>query len=433
MNSVGQEIRAYVEELEIFDTHEHLPRFEELRETDTDLLKEYLLHYFNRDLVSAGMPRREVERLADISMPLAERWRSVEPYWELCRHTGYGRALDLAVQGLYDLPEISGKTIKEADRRFQASLQPGWFEHVLREKSRIAASVLDPKDGELACDERFFRAAHRLDFFVRPYGLEAFQRASAFTALRISSFDDWTAACARAFELAFQRGAVCLKIGLAYERPLSFRRVSRSAAEEQFNRLFDRLHVPDWSPARGLLPGRDLEDYMMHLILSLADKRGCVVQVHTGIQEGSGNLLNNSDPLLLSPLFLQYPNVAFDLFHMGYPFQGVVGVLAKNFPNVYADLCWAHIVSPRAARETLREWLEMLPLSKIFAFGGDYRLVDGVYGHQRIARANVSQALTQVVDSGSMSLERAKEAARLILRDNAMRVFAQPEAGGATS
>ena len=42
MNKIFDEIYSYVKDLEIIDTHEHLPAFEHLREKDTDILKEYL-------------------------------------------------------------------------------------------------------------------------------------------------------------------------------------------------------------------------------------------------------------------------------------------------------------------------------------------------------------------------------------------------------
>jgi hypothetical protein len=56
----------------------------------------------------------------------------------------------------------------------------------------------------------------------------------------------------------------------------------------------------------------------------------------------------------------------------------VVGALAKNFPNVLIDMCWAHIVSPRASIDALAAWLETVLVNKINGFGGDYLFVDGV-------------------------------------------------------
>ena len=79
----------------------------------------------------------------------------------------------------------------------------------------------------------------------------------------------------------------------------------------------------------------------MHHWLHRAGERGLACQFHTGLQEGNGNLLARSDPLLLNPLFLVYPGVRFDLFHVGWPFTETATALCKIFPNVFIDMCWA--------------------------------------------------------------------------------------------
>ncbi|HNT34306.1 MAG TPA: hypothetical protein PKH07_04835, partial [bacterium] len=61
--------------------------------------------------------------------------------------------------------------------------------------------------------------------------------------------------------------------------------------------------------------------------------------------------------------------------------------------------------------------------NKISAFGGDYCFVDGVYGHQFLARQNVAAALAQKVTDGAMSLARAKEISHWLFVDNPMRLF----------
>ena len=111
MDHIYQEIFDYVNTLEIIDTHEHLPGREESRDKQTDVLKEYLIHYFNRDLISAGLGAA-YEKVIDHKLPLMERWELVEPYWEAARYTGYGRALDISAQALYGIEGITRETIE---------------------------------------------------------------------------------------------------------------------------------------------------------------------------------------------------------------------------------------------------------------------------------------------------------------------------------
>ena len=147
------------------------------------------------------------------------------------------------------------------------------------------------------------------------------------------------------------------------------------------------------------------------------------MQIHTGLHAGNGNFIENSRPTHLTNLFFLYPRVRFDLFHVSYPYQGELAVLAKTFPNVYADFCWAHIISGSVARRTLHEMLETVPANKIFAFGGDYRYPELSYAHARMARENVARVLAAKVEEGFCSEEEALEIARMILHDNPDSLF----------
>ena len=93
------------------------------------------------------------------------------------------------------------------------------------------------------------------------------------------------------------------------------------------------------------------------------------------------------------------------------------------FPNVYVDMCWAHIVSHVTSRKVLGEWIEHFTYTKINGFGGDYSFVDGVYGHQYIARKNIAAALSDKVEDGLFDVEEACRIGKAILYDNPARIF----------
>lgn len=419
MSKVFEQIWDYVKDLEIIDTHEHLAHTEEARNRDTDFLKEYLYHYFSRDLISAGLSMAAYNRAVDNRHSLQERWALVEPYWEVCRNTGYGRALDIAARDLYGVEKICRSTLDQLDKGFKESLKPGHFRKVLKEKSKIRISLLDEN---LDCDKTFFRSVVRLDYFVKPTGISDIRKAEQQSGIRICSFDDWLQACETVLEKSMKAGAVALKSALAYDRSLHYERVTRHEAEQDSAGLFRTAHIPmDW--VNSVQFGKKFQDYMMHFILKLANRRNLVYQFHTGIQESSGNMIANSEPSLLSNLFLDYPDVQFDVFHMSYPYQNVLAVLAKNFPNVFIDMCWAHIISPVASVNALIEWIDSVPVNKISAFGGDFCFVDGVYGHQVMARQNVSKALAAKIDEGVIDLDRAKEIASMVFYKNPLRIF----------
>lgn len=420
-SKVFEQIFEYVRELEIIDTHEHLPHTEAAREMETDILKEYLRHYFNRDLISAGLKMEDYEKAINHQLDFMERWKLVEPYWDICRHTGYGRALDISVKELYGIEQICSSTIEELNAAFLKSLKPGHFHKVLKEKSKIKVSLLDSLTVELQWDPQFYRGVFRMDDFICPGGLNDVQNMEQKYGQPINSFEDWLEVCQKAFKKAVDAKVAALKCGLSYMRTLKFENVPKSEARDEFNQLLKRKTAHREGDHFRL--SKKFEDFMMHYVLELANEEGLAYQFHTGLQEGNGNIIYHSDPTLMSNLFLRYPNVRFDIFHIGYPYQQSLSALAKNFPNVYIDMCWAHIISPTACINALIEWVDSVPINKISAFGGDYCLVDGVYGHQYIARMNVSRSLAYKVEEGVFDVERAKMIAKMLFYYNPMKIF----------
>jgi hypothetical protein len=435
MSKAYEEILEHIEGIGVIDTHEHLPPREDLREGDTDVLKEYLSVYFNRDLISSGLPWEAYQKVINHEFPLMERWEIVEPYWENCRMTGYGKALDLTAQGLYGIDGIRRGSIEELNEAFLSSLQPGHFRRVLKDKCRLKICLLDKRlplrdlpyeaeilDSGVEVDRELFRCVYRLDRFVNPTNVNHIRWVEKLTARTVCCIDDWLEACELLLDRALSLGCIALKSGLAYHRSLQFERVNKAEAEAEFLQMFKVWHLPDWIE-RGFIMGKTFQDYMMHFILQLAEKRGLVFQIHTGIMEGSGNLIHHADPSLLSNLFLQYPSVKFDIFHMGYPFQNMLSVLAKSFPNVFINMCWAHAVSPAASIQALVEWVDTVPLNKISAFGGDLSFVDGVYGALHLSQRNVSMALAQKVAEGFLDLGGAKRLSEMFFHDNPLKLL----------
>jgi predicted TIM-barrel fold metal-dependent hydrolase len=162
---------------------------------------------------------------------------------------------------------------------------------------------------------------------------------------------------------------------------------------------------------------------MFHEIVRAGTETHVPIQIHTGLQEGNENLLANANPLLLASLFLEYRQAKFDLFHGGYPFMGEAIALAKNFSNVFLDLCWLHIISPSASARMLHEAIETVPSNKIFAFGGDFIIPEGAYGHSVMARQVVARVLAQKVEEGYLDEEEAMRLAHMILRENPAELY----------
>jgi hypothetical protein len=425
MDDLEHGLLAEISTMPVIDTHEHLPFAESDRPRDVDVLREYLGHYLSADLVSAGLPPADLERAKDVRIPLGERWERLEPFWEACRFTGYARALDIAVRGIYGIDGIRRGTLAALDAAFRASLEPGHFRRVLKGLCGIEVSLLDGFTGRFERDPQLFRRMWQPSYYLLPGPPKrrGIPWVDGILGRPVRTLDDWLEGFDRELEEAIASGIAGLKCALAYERSLAFPSVPVAEAREAFASAIASWERDGRAPdARTPLP-LAAQDFLMHHWLRRAGERGLPCQFHTGLQEGNGNLLANSDPMLLNPLFLAYPRVRFDLFHIGWPFTETTTSLCKNFPNVFVDMCWAHIISPVASRRALSGFLDALPFTKISAFGGDYLFVDGVYGHLQIARENVARVLAEKIREGTFGNERALAVARALFHDNPSRIF----------
>jgi len=428
-------LRSEIDRIALVDTHEHLLDERTRLQQSVDLFHLYA-HYASSDLVSAGLPADRMVWLRRTDVPLDERWAVFAPHWRAARTTAYGRAVLLAARELYDVEDINDRTYQSLSERMSAANRGGWYHQVLKERANIRVSVLDaleefdPTPVE-ETDRRYFVPVMRADPFLKLCDRPGLAAIECRTDRALHSLDDLVAALGALFERYVAAGAVAVKVAVAYERPIYFEKPTRHEAEQVFNRL---TRYPALSPALDFTPqppvsfaeAKPLQDYMMHQVLRRAADYGLPIQIHTGLQEGTGNFLSNAHPLQLVNLLIDYPEVRFDLFHAGYPYQSEMATLGKNFPNAFLDLCWVHVISPWVARRTLHEWIETVPGNKIFAFGGDYLFVEGAYAHARLARDNVAQVLAEKVTDGYLTESEASSLAHALLRDNAMSFFRLP-------
>jgi predicted TIM-barrel fold metal-dependent hydrolase len=117
----------------------------------------------------------------------------------------------------------------------------------------------------------------------------------------------------------------------------------------------------------------------------------------------------------------------FIFMHICYPYYEEILSVAKHYTNAYIDMCWSWIINPIAAKDFLKKYLVTAPANKILTFGGDYIPVEPVLGHAVVARRGIALALSELVEEGWLSLDRAVELADMIMHENARKIFNIPE------
>ncbi|NLT59633.1 MAG: amidohydrolase family protein, partial [Candidatus Hydrogenedentes bacterium] len=368
-----QALHEAIAAIPLIDTHEHI-KPEATLAGRTWSLFDFLEHYVSSDLVSAGMSREALEKLRqpDNGLSLEERWNLMAPYWPFAKTTGYGRAMTAYMRDLFGIDDINETTWAELSRRINdARSRPGWYRTVLKDKANIDCSLVITWPGEpVAVDRAFFRAVPILDHYAIPGTRAELEQLEKEAACSIQTLDQLLTAQETMLDAFTRQGIAAVKIFLAYRRTLRFDRVSKTEAARVFDRIWlsqtQDLAFDDLKP---------LQDFMTRTLIGRAAERGLPIQIHTGLQEGNGNYLANSNPTLLTNVIMEFSDARFDLFHAGYPFTGELAAMAKYFPNVSADLCWVQAISPHVFKRTLHEWLDTIPANKIFAGGGDSNYV----------------------------------------------------------
>jgi len=218
-------------------------------------------------------------------------------------------------------------------------------------------------------------------------------------------------------------GAASVKFEAAYLRPLDFGDPDRAMAQRVY------AHY-----AAGGVPTRaeykDLEDYLFRVIAREAGRLGMAVQIHALETFGGFYRSAGAAPRLLEPALndSSLRGTKFILVHGGWPLVNEMqGLLAK--PNVYTDIsAMVLILSPRVLAGVLRQWLGEFPDKVLFgtdAFDGGavQGWEQGAWVGSTTAREALGLALTGMMRDGEIDRDRAKELARMVLRENAIAAY----------
>jgi uncharacterized protein len=220
-----------------------------------------------------------------------------------------------------------------------------------------------------------------------------------------------------------QGGAVAEKFEAAYLRSLAFDRVDRAAAERVYRRF----------AAGGVAPDAEyklLQDYLFRFVAGECGRLGMAVHLHTMAGAGGYFDVGGANPLHLESV-LNDPSLRrtnFVMVHGGWPFtREITPLLAK--PNAYLDFSAQSLVlSPAALGGIIREWLEHVP-EKVM-FGTDAYPYSNEMGWEelglvaaRTGRQALAIALTGMMRDGEISRARAIELARMVLRENARKLY----------
>lgn len=368
----------------------------------TSLIANYALD----DLVCAGLPIAAAQELLRSTQEPLEKWRTVEPYVEAARATGYLRAVDLSTERLFG-SRLSGQTVEELDRALRDLRREGYYAHVLRDVANVERCHVHSLEQDPFCETATPDILEQ-DLAIVPLALGTVGEAAtldAYLELVEQSFAQ------------YGPKAVAVKCHWAYLRTLAVADVAEPPRRE-----FERLRHGEATADEQRL----VEDFLFRRCIDHATAYELPVKVHLGYLAWTGNprLPWTFDHVRdIAGVVNASPRTQFVLMHVAWPQQEQLLAVAKHHANVFVDLCWSWIVSPHATSEFVQRFLTTVPANKLLCFGGDYLAVENVVGHAEIARRGLRHSLEELVRSGWLTVDEALALVQPLMRGNAERLF----------
>lgn len=408
-------------ETPLIDTHEHLMNESEriqAGKTIWDKANDWtflLSHYFDSDLVVAGMSQADHDRFFSTALEPLDKWKLFEPFWPYVKYTGYGLNVRHTLKDVYGIDDLTGETVRKLEEAYHAAIKPGFYRHLLRDIGNIESCqvnlwpFLESEQPDLLMSDLHISGMIEENWDPR------FAREAGVT---VKVLDDWH----RVIDYwitTYGKRAVAVKSTMVYHRDLDCIRTPPEEVEKAF---LKKINKEPMTPAEQ----KALEDHLFWYAVDRATEMGLPVKLHTGYYVGHGQMplrRVQGNPAAICELCQQSPDTRFVLFHICYPYYEEMPSIAKHYPNAYMDMCWSWIINPLAAKDFLKKYLVTAPANKIFTFGGDYIPVELVPGHAAIARQGITQALSELVDERWMTLKEAMNLTDVIMHQNARKLY----------
>jgi predicted TIM-barrel fold metal-dependent hydrolase len=406
-----QELLAELEKIKTVDCHSHTQLKSAYYENGPfDLFS--LTSYFDRDIQStAGGPIYEGAK------DDKERWLRLKQVLCKSRNVSYWRHNLVVYQKLFgltdnELTDDNWRQVNDAIRR--KSKDSSWYDHVTKELCNLKTQVRNIPWFE-SWEEEYFTAVLRMELALELHKPDVREQLEQHVDMPVDSLKSAKGALLKLTKEYADKGAIGIKLAHAYGRTLHSVPVDDNVASRIFDSALSKHEV-------NADEVKHLQDNIIFYLAEIAQDMGLVFQVHTGVQSNWGNV-PESDPLLLIPLLKEFPDVRFDLFHAGYPYSRMLGMLGKHYPNVWLNMAWMYVISTAASRHVLSEWLDLVPGYRILGFGSDVRFPEMILGHLEMARSCVADVLAEKVEKDFLSVEEALSLARRMFRENGMALY----------
>jgi uncharacterized protein len=251
---------------------------------------------------------------------------------------------------------------------------------------------------------------------IAPVQLRRVARSDNFIRDLLPAEETWRGFFRRyqeALEAAVAEGAIAFKSVIAYRTGLDVQQVSEAEAQRDFE-----AHRLELEGAQKVM-----RDFLLCHTLDVAREHGLWLHIHAAV--GDPDIVyQRANPAQLYPLLHseRFRENQVVLIHGGWPWTSEAAAMAAILPNVYIDLSEGALFGMPNVRQRIMEALEACPYSKI-VYGADGSLPEAVWIGARRFKNVLAAVLSDLSDDGFCTSSEALGAARMILHDNAVRMY----------
>ena len=416
------ELYTEISKIPVYDTHEHLCTQDEVLESSTDFF-DLMWSYVCDDALSAGMSKSEWLYIRDKNNRFDDRWERFErvmPYICNCAYFGVVcrtlNALGIESDGYEGALRFS--------EIINARKNKNYFSDTFQDMGIVRVNNLS-EDYRIPCgfDSNIFEIIPTVSEITNALVSDC-HTLNDYCGVDIRTLNDVTDAIKALFSLYKSAGVRSIKIGSGYFRELNFDQPDIDGASKQFEatRITKALAEDD----RKLYGARQwttdlklLDDYIIWHVLESALEHSMAVHIHTGMHAWNYNNPKRAHCGGLIKIINTFKDLKIVLLHCGFPHADDALLLAKYYPNTFLNFTWVNVLDRFESPRLLNRALEMVPVNKICAFGGDYMHIENIRGALDGVREMLAEVFALRIERGIIKESQALEISKNLLLDNA--------------
>lgn len=413
-----------LKKMPVIDSHEHLVHERDMRSQKTDVI-DFMTPYVCDNLMASGFGEDKWRIVNDKGLPFSQRHALLIEHIESIRFTTYFQSMMKGLNLAYGMQDFGLRECERVNRRLEEGIDTaGLFEkyHI-----RKALTFIGYYGVEYFNDSRTMIPVPTVSY-ITPKSIEDALELEKVTGIAVQNLDSLENAIENLFNTYRQCGLKNLKIGSAYNRTLDYMPPNLDKAEMQLHNVLNRKFVAQSLYGQinknvPLAELKDLDNFVIWKCADMAAKFGMNLIFHTGIHAWNKNDPESCHAKYLYKFIEAHPDQKIILLHLGYPFTSESLLLSRYYPNVYLDFAWLHTLDRRAAIDTIKRVVELLPSNKIAGFGGDVCTPVNTIGNLSVCLENMACAFSDMAENGEMTCSEAVNICRNWLFENPKKIY----------